>query len=228
MRILLRDFLLSYCPAEIRRDWRPESTLTVLRAATWSGLAQFGLAGMLLALRWKPYLFMRAQQLGPHLAGSSEAVQAGVAVIITLEYLIHPLSFFLLYLAVEGLTRFMGGLAATVVVPNLLLSLYFRSVSSISRIRARRQAATQPADTLDHLPDGVIRIASFQAKDGWNASMTIGIGGQWLEVEREEHGPSPRPFVYILRPASPGKILRGFREYDATAAVTRSSAKEPA
>jgi len=34
-------------------------------------------------------------------------------------------------------------------------------------------------------------------------------------VEREEHAQPPRPYVYFLRPAPPGKVLRGYQEYHA-------------
>ena len=224
MQSFLRDVLLSYCPAAVRRTVRPTSTLTLLHSATWSGLAQFLLAGLLFLIRLKAYFVLRAHQLGPYIAGKSDAVQAGAAVIITLEYLIHPLGFFLLYMTMEGMIRFMGGLFADEVVPNLLVYLGFRAADSWSRRRAQRQAAPPLPDTLDHLPDGRIRIASSTAKPGWNASITIGLSGQWMEVEREERGTAPRSFVYILCPASPGKVLRGYQEYDARFALANNAA----
>ena len=60
-------------------------------------------------------------------------------------------------------------------------------------------------------------------KTGWNSSITIGIDGQWFEMEREEHAQPPRPYVYVLRPAPPGKILRGYQEYDIRGALRRLS-----
>jgi hypothetical protein len=224
MQSFLRDLLLSYCPAAVRRSLRPSSTLTVLRTATWSGLAQFLLAGLLFLIRLKAYFVTRAQQLAPYIAGKSDAVQAGAAVVVTLEYLIHPLGFFLLYLTIEGLIRFIGGLIIGEVVPNLLVYLGFRATDSLSRQRERRRAAPPLPDTLDHLPDGHVRIASSAAKAGWNASITIGLSGQWMEVEREEQGAAPRSFVYILRPASKGKILRGYQEYDVQSALANNAA----
>ena len=223
MQSLLRDFLLSYCPAAVRQSLRPSSTLIVMRAATWGGLAQFLLAGLLFLVRLKIYFVARAQQLAPYIAGKSDAVQAGAAVVVTLEYLIHPLGLFLLYMTIEGMVRFAGGLFAGEIVPSLLVYLGFKTAGSLSRRRERRRAAPPLPDTLDHLPDGRIRVASSAAKAGWNASVTIGVSGQWMEVEREEHGEAPRSFVYVLRPASPGKVLRGYQEYDAAAALTRST-----
>jgi hypothetical protein len=223
MQSFLRDLLLSYCPAAVRRSLRPSSSLTVLHTAIWSGLAQFLLAGLLFLVRLKAYFVFRAQQLAPYIAGKSDAVQAGAAVVLTLEYLIHPLGLFLLYLAIEGLIRFMGGLITSEIVPNLLIYCGFRAADSLSRRRERRRATPPLPDTLNHLPDGCVRIASSAAKSGWNASITIGLSGQWMEVEREEQGPAPRPFVYILRPASKGKILRGYQEYDVQSALANDA-----
>ena len=215
MHSILRDFLLSFCPARIRRQRKPGSQLTVLRSATWGGLAQLLLAALFLIMSLKRHFVLRAQQLGPHLAGSNETGQAIVALIVFLDFLIHPLSLLLLYLAIEGLVRFVGGLITGEVVPNLLVSLYFKTADSTSRSLARRHNPPPVADIADRLPDGRIRISSASQKTGWNSSITVGIGGQWFEVESEEQAPPPRAFVSVLRPASPGKVLRGYQEYDA-------------
>jgi len=210
MHSILRDFLLSFCPAGIRRQRWPGSQVTVLRAATWGGLAQLLLAALFLIVRLKRHFVLRAQQFGPHMAGANETGQAIIAFIVFLDFLIHPLSLLLLYLAIEGFVRFAGGMIAGEIVPNLLVSLYFKTADSASRRR------TPPvADIADRLPDGRIRISSASQKAGWNSSITIGIEGQWFEVESEEQAPPPRAFVYVLRPASPGKVLRGYQEYDA-------------
>src|ERR1051325_214729 len=52
----------------------------------------------------------RANELAPYIAGKNNAVQTGAVIIVTLEYLLHPLALLLLYLAIEGLFRFMAGL----------------------------------------------------------------------------------------------------------------------
>jgi len=215
MYSILRDFLLSFCPAGTRLRHRPGSQLTVLRSATWGGLAQLLLAALFLIVRLKRHFVLRAQQFGPHMAGSNETGQAIVALIVFLDFLIHPLSLLLLYLAIEGLVRFAGGIITGETVPNLLVSLYFKTANSTSRSLARRRAAAPVADVADRLADGRIRISSASQKTGWNSSITVGIGGQWFEVESEEQAPPPRTFMYVLRPASPGKILRGYQEYDA-------------
>lgn len=211
MHSILRDFLLSFCPARIRRRHRPGSQLTVLRAATWGGLAQLLLAAFLLLMRLKSHFVLRAQQLGPRIAGSNETGHAIIVLIVFLDFLIHPLSLLLLYLAIEGFVRFAAGMITEEIVPSLLVSLCFKTTDSASRTRV-----PPVADIADRLPDGRIRISSASQKTGWNSSITIGIGGQWFEVEREDQELPPWTFIYTLRPASPGKVLRGYQEYDAS------------
>ena len=205
MQSLLRDFLLSYCPAAVRRTLAPESTLRALRAAIWGGLAQLLLAGLVFLIRLKSYFVVRGHQLAPQIAGSNETGQTVAAAIVALEYLIHPLSLFLLYLALEGLVRFMGGLITGEIVPSLFVSLGFMAVDSFSRSRDQRRAGPLLADIFEHMPDSRIRIASSARRPVGMRALPLGISGQWFEVEREETGPPPRPFVYILRPALAGK-----------------------
>ncbi|HET9837683.1 MAG TPA: hypothetical protein VFR84_05555 [Candidatus Angelobacter sp.] len=190
-----------------------------MRAATWGGLAQFLIAAFVLLVRFKSYFVLRAQQYGPHIGGTTEVIEAGIAVFITLEYLVHPVSFLLLYLAIEGLARFAGGLIAAEVLPSFLVFLGFKAAQLAKRRVERREKTALPPDTLEKTSDGRIRIACAEPRQRWNASITIGMSGEWFEVERTETGAPPRPFLYVLRPASPGKVLRGYEEYDLSSAV---------
>ncbi|HJX82883.1 MAG TPA: hypothetical protein VJ723_00920, partial [Candidatus Angelobacter sp.] len=54
---------------------------------------------------------------------------------------------------------------------------------------------------------------SALVKSSWTPNLTIGVHGEWYEVEREETGASPRVCVYVLRRAPIGKILRAYEEY---------------
>lgn len=221
MPSFLRDSLISFCPAGVRRALRPESPHQTLRAATWLGLAQFLLLAYVTLLRFLAFFAMRARQLAPHLAGTSETVQAGAAVIITLEFLIHPVSILLVYLALEGMVRFVAGLVAEEIVPSLPVSAVFWIIGVNRRRREDHRNSLLPPDAVEVLPGQRLRIASARQKTRWNASITIGIGGKWYEVEAEQPGAGLRCFIYILRRAPPSKILRGYEEYDvASAGVT--------
>jgi hypothetical protein len=227
MLTALRDFLLSFSPASVRRNYTPASPTRTLLAATWGGLAQFLLAGLALAAGFNRYFVLRAHQLRPHVGGTNEVAEAGIVIFIAFEYLVHPLSLFMLYLAIEGLLRFAGGLITGEVVPSFLVFLAFKLASLAAHRRQQRRNAALPADTLEQLPDRHIRIASATAKPAWNATITIAVNGEWFEVERVEEGVPPRSFVYVLRPAPPGKILRGFEEYNAASTSTRKISAKP-
>jgi len=228
MLTMWRDLLLSFCHAEIRRAIAPRSTARTLRAATWGGLLEFLLAGTALALGFKSYFVLRAQQLHPHVSGTAGVSEAGIVVFLALEYLVHPLSFLLLYLTIEGLVRFAGGLATGEVLPSFFVFLAFKAARAAAKRQERRRILALPPDTLERLHDRRIRIASAQPKPEWNASITIGVNGEWFEVERTEQGPPPRSFIYVLRPSPPGKVLRGYRDYDVASASSAGDRAGPA
>jgi hypothetical protein len=221
MQGLLRDFLLSFCPAPIRRIHRPESTTRILHAAIWSGLAQFLLLALVSIIRFKEHFYLRAQQLAPHVAGTHEVVQSGVAIIIVLEYLLYPLSIFWMYLALEGFVRFAGGIIGSEVVPSLPVFLVYKALDWKTQSAVRRQSASAPPDTFEFLSDGSVQIAAPQPKSAWNASITVGINGVWYTVDCHETGAPPRSHIYILKPVPEGRVLRKYEEYDLASAVGR-------
>src|SRR5690349_11124340 len=110
MHSILRDFLLSFCPAKVRQAWRPSSQLTVLRAALLSGVAQFLLMALVLIGQFKHYFIARSQQMAPHMGGVNSTGEAVITVLVVFEFLFHPLSLFLVYLGLEGAIRFIGSL----------------------------------------------------------------------------------------------------------------------
>jgi hypothetical protein len=226
MQNLLRDFLLSYCPAWVRQTYRPESTLRVVRAATWGGLGQLLLAGLALVLGLNSYFFTRLHTLAPHSDGVNSTGEAIIVWMVAFEYILHPLSLLLIYLAIEGSIRFVGGLIASEVVPSLAVSCYFKVSHSLSGARVRRQSSPAVPDVIEYLPEDRVQISSAKEKTDWNASLTIGISGEWFEVERKEVSQSSHSYVYILRRAPLGKILRRYEEFDLASALEKSAAKE--
>jgi len=184
------------------------------------GAAQLVLATFVLIVQFKHYIIARFQQIAPHMDGVNSTGEAIVTVLVVFEFLFHPLSFFLLYLAFEGAVRFIGSLITAEIVPSLLVLAFFKLSDSISRSIRRQRMGPPVEDAVERLPGDRLRISSAEPKAGWSSSITIGINGRWFEVEREEHAQPPRPCVYFLRPAPPGKILRGYQEYHAAALET--------
>lgn len=219
MRDLVRDFLLSFCPAKARLVYRPESTPRVAAFATWAGLVQFLGFGLLLWLRYRGFMVARLKHWAPYLTGTAEKIQGTAIIVSTLEFLIYPASLFLVYFALEGLARFATGLIGSEVVPSLPVFLAFRAMEGRRRQREEKRLALLPSDTVEFLAGDRIRIASARFRPAWNAEITIGIRGEFREIENKEPGLPGRPFVYILKPAAVGRVLRAYEEYDLNAAT---------
>ncbi|SRR5258708_7172401 len=219
---LLRDIALSFCPASVRSVHRPLSSLRVLRSSTLTGIFQIPLCLWLLFLGFRPFLLSRQEQFGAAIGPANLTTQGWFVGILFVEYvLFHPLALLLLYLSFEGIVRFVGGLAASEVVPSFPVFLIFKIKAIWARRQERRRLAPLALipDVLEVLANGErLRIAATLPKTWWNASLTIGIRGEWYELEREERGAPPRTYVYFLRRAPGGKILRGYEEYDVAAA----------
>lgn len=215
MPTALRDVLLSFCPAAARRDLRPESPERVVFAATWIGLLQFFFSAYLLAVRYSHFVSARTKLWGPHLGGTSEALQSGVLVLVTLEFLIYPFSLLLLYFCLEGAARFATGLISSDVVPSLPVVLAFKIKNHLRSRRQQERVRQLPPDVMTTLPDGRLRIATAHSRPSWsNPNITIAIHGEQYEFERMDKAALPRPFVFFLRRAPVGKILRTYEEYD--------------
>ncbi len=212
MLSILSDFVLSFCPAAVRKAHRPESAIHALWAATASGLLQFLLFVLLSVFRYKSFFIARGAQLAPHTSGAGEIIQSGMAIFVTLEYLVHPISALLVYLAGEGLVRFMGGLVFSEIVPSFPVALLFMLKNAAAKRLLARQAVVP--DIIEALSDGRLKVAAAQPKPSWTPSITIGVKGDWYEVEREEYDALLRKYVYFLRRAPSGKILRGFEELE--------------
>lgn len=171
----------------------------------WGGAAQFLLTALVLTVQFKHYFIAQSQQMAPHMGGVNSC------------FILFQ-SFFCTS-ALRGAVPFIGGLVTAEIVPSLLVFLFFKLSASTSHSIRKQRVGAPVTDAVEWLPDIRIRIAAAALKAGWNSSVTIGMNGQWFEVEREEHAQPPRPYVYVLRPAPPGKILRGYQEYPAAAAL---------
>ena len=121
----------------------------------------------------------------------------------------------------------MAGLVSGEVLPNFLVVLAIKAGNISSRLSERRQKIDLVLDTVESLSDGRLRIASANVKSNWNASITIGLAGQWFEVEGAEQGAPTRVYVYLLPPAPQGKVLRGYEEYDLASALKTFTASRP-
>lgn len=219
MDLLAKDIILSFCPAAVRRDQDFGSTVRVKQAAAVTGFFGILIFGALQVVRYRHFLVVRLGQFAPVIAGSSEAVQSAGFFVITLEFLMQPLSLLLTYFFLEGWVRAISAALFDEPLPSLPVFLGFTAFSGLKQKKKRRQVANLPPDTIDVLDGERLCIASCQSKSGWNATVTISIRGEWYELDHEEQGRAPHAYVYILKRASMGRVLRGFQAYDPDSAV---------
>jgi hypothetical protein len=209
MLSLLRDVWLSFCPAAVRRSHPSESTERTLDAAKITGLLQALVFAVLLIVHYAAFMRQRMLHFYPVLGQTAPVIQSGALVLLTFDFLIHPISLLLIYLLVEGALRFLGGVFFGEIIPSLPVFLAFK-------LKSYRPGKPQAVieDAFENLPVGErVKIASAHPKPGWNATITIDIDGQWYEVEKEDRGLPPRSHIYLLRPAPPSKILRKYERY---------------
>jgi len=227
MRELLRDVALSFCPASFRKIHRPASPSRVLLAAIVTGPLQTFLFIKGFLAGYLSFVALRAHQLQGPIQHMNQTTQAWLVAVLFIEYtLFRPWGLACLYLAFEGFIRFAGGIAASEVVPSLPVVLALKINAYVRGRRERRavQDLAAIADSFEVLEGGErLRIAAASPKASWNASVTIGIGGECYEVEREERGSPPRPYIYVLRRAPIGKAWRGYEEYDPARAAQMPS-----
>ena len=214
MSALLRDIFLSYWPSAVRRTFRPESTARLLHIAILTGLIQTFLFGFLLLLYYERFLVLRARQF-EQLGFEHATAQAGAVAFFSIEFLFRPLTLVLLYFAVEGLFRFAGGLCFSEVVPTFPAFAGYKVSILVRDTRHRKERQNSPPDAVEWFDAERLKVAASFPKPTWTRSITIGIQGKWYEGEEEQRGLAPRPYIYLLRPAPPTKILRGYEEYNA-------------
>src|SRR5262249_23234534 len=192
MRELLRDIALSFCPDSVRTVHRPHSSSRLLLVAILTGPLQTGLCAYWLLLGYKAFLVARYADV---LNRANQTTQAWFVLVFFIEYVMfHPLALFLSYMALEGFIRFAGALCVSAVVPSLAVVLAFKLRAYVRKRKSQREIAplASLADVVEVLPEGErLRIAGALPKTRWTPSVTIGIQGEWYELEAVERGQPP-------------------------------------
>ena len=97
-------------------------------------------------------------------------------------------------------------------LPRLILLIQER------RTARKKEAALGPdiPDVFEGIPgEGTeLRIYSRRPKEGWRASITVAVQGEFYEIERVENITGARSFLYILHRLKPGSVIRGSYRYD--------------
>jgi hypothetical protein len=192
----------------------------LVQAAFLSGIAQAVAALMGLAVWFMSYFgslsdrYATAMDAGQgSMVGSEFVGGAGL-----LTFATHPLTWLILYFAIEGVFRVVGALTTGEVVGTL--PLY--GVDALWRLASLRRGKPG-AQELPLVPDEItpggetsdIIIATCRKRDGWKYPFTLRYGGAYFQVIDEKFiNAGPRPYIYALRRLPIGEVARGLKNYD--------------
>jgi hypothetical protein len=211
--------LLSPLASLVPQPWRRALAVTTF-ASGISGIAEFLFC--LIALGYRYFTFMHL----PTFADTNimvkaarqhgEAVVMGSGLLLSIEYLLHPLTIVLGYFAAEGLVRAIAASITHEVVPSFPFYLLFVVHERWLRVHRERAMGERIVDDVRFYESSpcCLRIASCRPKETWNRLTTIAYQDQMYELAAAQEGNPPRPFVYLLRKKPEHKIIRGIHYYD--------------
>jgi len=210
----LAGLWMSALPRTWWRGWEPESTRYFRWATMASGLLQFLLFLFAAANLYVRFVGHRAAVYGG--AGSIRGGGFVALAFVTLEFLFYPHHLLVGYLMAEGLVRAGAAFITDEVLPSLPLWLVARFQQRASARAAEAALGFRVADTVERV-EGMpfeLRISSCRPKEKWKDKLlTISYEDEFYEVVREERGPRPRQFIYLLRRAPEHKVIRGLHHY---------------
>src|SRR6267154_2421956 len=103
VKSLLRDIVLSYAPAELRRLFPPASTERLRIIALAGGLLQFLIALVWLLVRAQKFMALQYARWSPVLPLDENLLLGAPSFIFFLSYLLYPTSLVLVYFIGEGM-----------------------------------------------------------------------------------------------------------------------------
>ena len=209
-----RGIFYSFLPKRYWQSWRPSSTVDFARSGTVSGLLESLACLYFLFSGYLHFLVIRTRQLRAA-SDSNEGTQLYLLVVLTLEYVVHPATLLLLFLAGEGALRAWSSFFTDEVIPSFPIRFY-------AFVQDRLAASKKQAEFGPELPDlferstgetRELRISAQKPKEGWRASIAVAVEGEFYQIARVETTEGPRPFIYRLRKLQPGQIIRGSYSY---------------
>lgn len=153
--------------------------------------------------------------------GEGAAYGMGAAGLIS--FALHPLTWVLVYFAVEGFVRILSAIVAEQICGTLPLAIAER----FTRGAGERYEESRVARVADEVTRGDdargwdLRVASCRAKPTWKPPLTVRYEGDFFTVtgEAPARATPERPFVYLLRRKPENEAMRGPEEYDPTAVL---------
>jgi hypothetical protein len=209
--------IVSLLPKQYRSLWSGSASADFRRATILSGAMQaLGCLGLYIAR----YFYLMDYRLGTIAKASiaKEAYGAGgspaAGFAAAAEYLFSPLSILLAYFAVEGTLRFFAAVVTEETAGTLPLYVVGWVVGRIQARRADRALGERMEDEVHQFVglDYDLGIASSRPKK-WDRLLTIEFEGKNYELYDQKLGPAPRPYIYLLKEISRGRVIRGLHYY---------------
>jgi hypothetical protein len=222
MPVVLLSIFVSLLPRRYRGYWLGDGNVDVYQGAILSSAVQFVAGCTALWARYPGFFRQRMAEASAAAAASHPGdkiiegfTQFAYGQFSALEYIFQPLTLVLLYFAVEGAVRIFSAVASDVILPTLPLQIVAWAHDYAA---VRYQEVKMGERVADVVWPGVagkydLKIESCRSKE-WNSLITIRYNDQMYELQSEETGQAPRPFVYLLRLKPEHKIVRGVHDYD--------------
>lgn len=210
-----RGIFYSFLPKAYWRGWRPSSTVDFVRSALVSGLLECAISACLLTLGYLHFLAVRTHQLQAA-SNANEGTQLYFLVLLSFEYIFHPLALITIFLTAEGALRSWSAFFTDEVIPSLPIRLVVLIQDHLEAKRKSESLGPDIPDLLERLAGEPVdlRVSAQKHKDGWRVSIAVAVEEEFYEIVKVETDASARPFIYSLKRLPAGAIIRGLCRYD--------------
>ncbi len=222
MSFLLSIFL-SLLPRRYRLRLPVYGGMDLRNGALVSGIVEGLVCLLIFVVRYLGFIQAKVGELGERAITKGQegvlgvpAVQYGMGYVSMVEYFLHPLTWVILYFAVEGTVRAVAAATTQETIGTLPLQLLAWADEAIGEWRMERARGPRVADIVEpvYSPDYDLRIFTCRPKRDWDRMMTVSYQGQLYEVLDQQEGKPPRRLVYRLRKCRPGRVVRAIHDYD--------------
>jgi hypothetical protein len=204
----ISGILFSFLPRNFWGRWKYSSSTEFSHSTMVSGLIECALSSYFIVIQYFEFLFTRARQLGIVGGVGTQLYMTGV---LTIEYLLHPLTVVLVMFSIEGFVRATAAFVHDETLPSFPLKLTDRFSQWMNhRARQKRLEISLP-DQVEEVLGSIaeIRIACSHPKEGWRPGITVEVREEFYEVHEARPGNDPYPVTYVLRKKHPAMAVRG-------------------
>jgi len=214
---LILGMIVSLLPKQYRSWWSGASSADFHRATILSGAVQaLGCFGLYIVR----YLYFMEYRLGTiakaavNKGALGVGASPGAGFASTVEYLFSPLSILLVYFALEGTLRVFAAAVTEQNTGTLPLYVVAWAVGRVQSWQADKALGPRMEDEVHRFVgiDYDLGIASSRPKK-WDRLLTIEFEGKNYELYDQKLGPAPRPYIYLLKEISRGRVIRGLHHY---------------